>query len=104
MAENKSEWGRKHDELLAVWPKNEDGTLEPSAFLCTCDNVSLNDELTVNLLEAYSIPCVRDYPGIGAFGRIIMGASATGVDIYVPESMLEEAKRLLEGENIDEEL
>lgn len=104
MAEPKIEWGRQHEELLAVWPKNADGTPEEAVFLCTRSNLDLSDELTVNLLEAYGIPCVRNYPGIGAFGRVVMGASATGVDIFVPCSMLEEATKLMEGENFDEEL
>ena len=86
------------------WPKDAEGRPEESAFLCTCGNTDLSDELTVNMLEAYGIPCLRDYPGDGAFGRVIMGASGTGVDIYVPKTMLEEAKMLIEGEENDEEL
>ena len=35
---------------------------------------------------------------------VILGASGTGVDIYVPKSMLEEAKSLIEGVENDEEL
>ena len=57
-----------------------------------------------NMLEAYGIPCLRSFPGDGGFGRVIMGASGTGVDIFVPKSMLEEATMLIEGENCDEEL
>ncbi len=102
---NKDEWGRAGDALVSGrWPKDAEGRAEESAFLCSCRNTDLSDELTVNLLEAYGIPCLRDYPGNGAFGRVIMGASGTGVDIYVPKSMLEEAKMLIEGENCDEEL
>ena len=64
----------------------------------------MSDELTVNMLEAYGIPCVRDYPGNGSFGRVIMGASGTGVDIFVPKSMLETAQKLIEGVENDGEL
>ena len=99
------EWGRAGSELVSDrWPRDAEGRAEESAFLCTCSNTDLSDELTVNMLEAYGIPCVRDYPGNGAFGRVIMGASGTGVDIYVPKSMLEEAKTLIEGVENDEEL
>ncbi len=98
-------WGRAGSGLVSDrWPKDAEGRAEESALLCTCGNTDLSDELTVNMLEAYGIPCVRDYPGDGAFGRVIMGASGTGVDIYVPKSMLEEAQKLIEGVENDEEL
>ena len=94
----KEDWGRAGAGLVSDrWPKDEEGRAEESAFLCTCKNTDMSDELTVNMLEAYGIPCLRDYPGDGAFGRVIMGASGTGVDIYVPKSMLEVAQKLIEG-------
>ena len=34
----------------------------------------------------------------------MLGMSAEGVDIFVPETMLEEAKNILKGESEDEEL
>ena len=37
-------------------------------------------------------------------GNLMMGMSAEGVDIFVPETMLEEAKNILEGESENEEL
>ena len=99
------EWGRAGSELVSDrWPRDAEGRAEESAFLCTCSNTDFGDTITVKLLEAYGIPCLRDYPGNGAFGRVIMGASGTGVDIYVPKSMLEEAKMLIEGVENDEEL
>ena len=102
---NKEDWGRAGSGLVSDrWPKDEAGQTEEPAFLCSRGNTDMSDELTVNMLEAYGIPCLRDYPGDGAFGRVIMGASGTGVDIFVPKSMLEEATMLIEGENCDEEL
>ena len=101
----KDEWGRAGMGLVSDrWPKDAEGRAEESAFLCSCGGTDLSDELTVNMLEAYGIPCLRDYPGDGAFGRVIMGASGTGVDIYVPKSMLEVAQKLIEGVENDEEL
>lgn len=99
------DWGRAGSGLVFErWPKDANGDPEDSALLCSCSNTDLSDELTVNMLEAYGIPCVRDYPGYGGFGRVIMGTSATGVDIYVPKSMLEVAQKLIEGVENDEEL
>ena len=101
----KVDWGRSGAGLVSDrWPRDEEGRAEESAFLCTRSNTDMSDELTVNMLEAYGIPCVRDYPGNGSFGRVIMGASGTGVDIFVPKSMLETALKLLEGVENDEEL
>ena len=101
----KEDWGRSGAGLVFErWPKDEEGRAEESAFLCTCSNTDMSDELTVNMLEAYGIPCVRDYPGNGSFGRVIMGASGTGVDIFVQKSMLETAQKLIEGVENDEEL
>ena len=101
----KEDWGRAGAGLVSDrWPKDEEGRAEESAFLCTCKNTDMSDELTVNMLEAYGIPCVRSYPGNGSFGRVIMGTSGTGVDIFVPKSMLETAQKLIEGVETDEEL
>ena len=54
------------------------------------------------MLEAYGVPCVRQYPNDGGFGKLIMGMSGTGVDIYVPQSMLNDALTLCEGVPDDE--
>lgn len=101
----KEDWGRAGTGLVSDrWPKDGEGRAEESAFLCTCSDTDLSADLTINMLEAYEIPCLCDYPGDGAFGRVIMGASGTGVDIYVPKSMLEVAQKLIEGVENDEEL
>ena len=46
------------------------------------------------MLEAYGIPCLRQYPGDGDFGKVVLGMSGFGTDIYVPESMFEDALNL----------
>ena len=99
------EWGRGEPFGISDrWPRDAAGQPVPARLLCHRSCVDMADRMLVNMLEAYGIPCVRDYPGNGAFGRVIMGASGTGVDIYVPKSMLEEAKMLIEGVENDEEL
>lgn len=88
-------WGsRMPDDLLERWPKDENGEVEKPAFLCNCGSADMNDELKINMLEAYGIPCLRLYPGDGSFGRVVLGMSGLGTDIYVPESMLEDAQAL----------
>ena len=99
------EWGRgEYSELLKRWPKDENGRPEAPVFLRCEKNLDMSDELLVNMLEAYQIPCLRIYPGDGSFGRVVLGTSGWGVDIYVPESLYEDAKELTEGEISYEDL
>ena len=92
------QWGSSHgSELMKRWPKNEQGEPEKPVFLCNCNNVDMGDELKINMLEAYGIPCLRVYPGDGS-----LGMSGYGTDIYVPQSMLNDATALCEEENNEE--
>lgn len=96
--EFKLEWGRKiTGDLYKRWPKDENGNPEEPVFLCHSLALDMSDELLVNLLEAYGIPCLRQYPNDGDFGRLVLGMSGTGVDIYVPKSKYDEATQLSEG-------
>ena len=88
-------WGRSIPSgLLERWPKTSSGEPEKAVFLCNCKALDFGDELIINMLEAYGIPCLRDYPGNGSFGKVVLGMSGQGTDIYVPESKLEEARNL----------
>ena len=99
------EWGRRiTGKLLDAWPKDENGELIEPVFLTHCTSFDMNDEMIVNLLEAYDIPCVRQYPNDGDFGRLILGMSGPGVDIYVPMTKYEDAVNLTEGSAEYEEL
>ena len=65
--------------------------------------LDMSDQLRINMLQAYGIPCLCKDRGDGNFGRVIMGISGEGVDLYVPKSMLDDAKALCEEVN-DEDL
>ena len=92
---NKEGWGRLiRGELYERWPKDENGEPEEPVFLGTAVNLNYFDELTINMLEAYGIPCLRQYPGDGSFGKLILGMSGQGTEIYVPKSMVEDAANL----------
>ena len=94
MKENEN-WGKAlTGELYERWPKDENGEPEEPVFLGTAVNLNLFDELTVNMLEAYGIPCIRRYPGNGSFGKLILGMSGEGTEIYVPKSMADDAAAL----------
>ena len=101
----KPEWGRRlTGDLLRRWPMDENGEPVEPVFLTHCMSLDMSDEMIVNLLEAYGIPCIRQYPNDGDFGRLIIGMSGPGVDIYVPKNMYEDAVNLSEGSAEYEEL
>ena len=109
MADNELSWGNvKFGDLVKNWPKDENGEPEEPAFLKHCSCVDMDDELTVSLLEGFGIPSLRQY---GGSAKVVLGMSAMGADIYVPESLLPDARALLEsgtestgGAREDEEL
>lgn len=104
MGENdRSEWGRSMDKaLLERWPKDENGEPEKPEFLCRCISNDMTAMIRINMLEAYGIPCLSVYPGDGSFGKVILGMSGEGVDIYVPQSLYADALALCEEENNEE--
>ena len=89
------EWSKSlRGDLLERWPKDANGEPEEPVRLGTALNLNFFDELTVNMLEACGIPCLRVDPGDGSFGRVIFGMSGQGTDIYVPRSMADDAAAL----------
>ena len=97
----KPSWGRGEmpGDLLRRWPMTPEGNPVTPAFLMKCTQLDMADQLTVNMLEAYGIPCLIRYPHSGEFGKIVLGMSGFGTEIYVPETLLEDAVALLESEN-----
>ena len=52
--------------------------------------------MTVEMLRAYGIPVMKKYDEKdGTLGKVLFGTPSGGVGLYVPESMLEDAKNLL---------
>ena len=90
-------WGQyQSGELLDSWPRKEDGGLEEPAYLCTRSCNDLSDQLTVNMLKAYGIPSLCMERAEGSLGRVVLGISGYGVEIYVPANLLGDAKTLIE--------
>ena len=84
------------------WPCKENGEPVAPAFLKHIGGGPLDMELTLNLLEAYGIPYVSQYPNNGSFGKLIMGHPPSGMELYVPETLLEDAQNILNSEIIEE--
>lgn len=96
----------KGARITEKWPKRADGEFYAPVFLAHISGGPLDTELTLNLLEAYGIPSVCEYPNDGTFGKIILGRAAAGMDVFVPENMIEDARNLISGdvEIIEEEM
>jgi len=85
------------------WPNNENGDVVPPVFLMHIHGGPLDMELTLNILEAYGIPYVCEYPNNGLFGKLILGHPPGGMEVFVPETMLEDAQNVLNADIIDDE-
>ncbi|NLT15153.1 MAG: hypothetical protein GXY05_12505 [Clostridiales bacterium] len=96
-------WGlSKKKKLKDIWPKKENGEMITPAFLMHAGGRPLDAEMTVSLLEAYGIPVVCQYPNDGEFGKLIVGRATGGVDIFVPETLLGEAKDILDADIVED--
>ena len=84
----KLSWGREKHDLANRWPKGPDGTPEKPAFLADSTEEDNAAGMTVEMLRAYGIPVMKKYDEKD-------GTPSGGVGLYVPESMLEDAKNLL---------
>lgn len=97
-------WGRElPGELMERWPRDESGEYITPAFLMNCSMLDMGDSVITSMLESCGIPCLRRYPHYGGFGNLMLGMSAEGVELYVPETMLKDAKMLLNGEETSNE-
>ena len=104
MEGQKLDWSRDLPGKMAKnWPRTEDGGYVGAAYLTSCSQLDMSDAIITGMLDSFEIPYVKRYPHYGGFGNMMLGVSAEGVDIFVPETMLEDAKNILEGESEDEE-
>lgn len=94
------------DPLELPWPEDAAGKPEEPAWLTNLGGSQLDFELAASMLRACGIPLLRIYPGGRLSLRVIMGFTGHGLDLYVPESLLEDARALLDGrcEIVGEEL
>ena len=95
----KPEWGRSRiGDLTDAWPKTETGEPVTPAYLTKCSSVDMADQMLISMLEAYGIPCLTRYPYGGGFGKVVLGMPGFGVEIYVPETMLDDAVQLMQSD------
>ncbi|MCL2202101.1 MAG: DUF2007 domain-containing protein [Oscillospiraceae bacterium] len=85
------------------WPLLENGEAIPPAYLTHIGGGPMDMEMVLGLLEAYGIPHVCEYPNNGLFGKLILGHPPSGMEVYVPETMLEDAQNLISADIILDE-
>jgi len=96
------DWKFKKPDGLQ-WPKDESGEPVAPAYLKHISGGPLDLEVALNLLDAYGIPHVSEYPNNGEFGKLILGHPPSGMEIFVPETMLEDAQNILSADIIEED-
>jgi hypothetical protein len=88
-------WGQIRRGIPKNWPMDSEGKREQPALLTNLPEGPLAD-MTRNMLEAYGIPVMEAFQEDGTFARVLFGASAYGVGLFVPASRQAEARALLE--------
>lgn len=87
-----------------IWPVGDDGQPVPPALLTTVTGNQIDYQMTLALLRSFGVPTVESYTSGGTLAKIVLGFSGTGMDVLVPETMLEFARELIqpaEGENAE---
>lgn len=85
------------------WPLDAKGEKVKAVRLMDAFDSADDSDMKISLLSAYGIPCFKYYDLDGGAGKVINGFSGYGAGLYVPASMLDEAKAILEAKPIEEE-
>lgn len=83
---------------VGLWPLDDNNKPVKPALLTTVMGTQMDYEMTISLMQSFGIPTIRDYPNAIQNAKILLGFSGAGMDVYVPENMLELAKELLNSE------
>ena len=87
---------------VPAWPKDESGRDEKAALLRQTFDSPADADTLISLQSAYGVPCFKYYDREGGAGKVINGFSGYGASLYVPASLLEDAKEILEAQPVEE--
>jgi hypothetical protein len=66
--------------------------------------ISVRDDMEAKIIEAklnaYDVPILKKYKGLGSYLSVYMGSTVFGIDIYVPENLYEKSIDLI-GEDVE---
>ena len=85
------------DWVLEGWPIDDNGEPEEEALLGNENDLASGVGVCTSFLESCGIPYLARRPSEGQVGFLYGGFSPVGVNIYVPASMLEHARDLING-------
>ncbi len=90
---DETNWGFRRGDLPEHWPAGPDGRPEQAALLIAAQSeLGGGADVLLSMLVGCGIPAFKS----GSLGKVIFGFAGRGVDIYVPQSMLEDAKAILD--------
>lgn len=78
-----------------IWPLDDNGEPVKPALLTTVMGNQVDYEMTLSMLRSFGIPSAKDFPQAGQIAKVLFGFAGTGMDVYVPENMLEDARELI---------
>ena len=96
-----SAWSFHKKEL--DWPLEENGQKVKAVLLKETFDSPAESDMVISMLAAYGIPCFKYYDKDGGAGKVINGFSGYGASLYVPQTMLEEARNILNAETVEED-
>lgn len=85
------------------WPIDAQGEKEKAVLLTSTFDSTADADMLISLLAAYRIPCFKYFDYEGGAGKVINGFSGYGASLYVPQTMLEEAKNILNAQAVEED-
>ena len=68
---------------------------DKEAFLITV-NSEIDAVIVQDILKQNGIPSLKKHKGMGEYLTVVTGMSSLGIDIFVPASILESAKEIVE--------
>ncbi len=99
------DWSFDRDRgVVGQWPRDARGEYERPAFLEHVFGSEPELALERNMLLSFGVPTVCRYPLDGTLGKVVLGMSGTGMEIFVPESMLEDARNIISYNANDESI
>ena len=85
-----------------IWPKYDNGEpVEPALFMTVHGN-QLDYQLAVTQLQSFGVPVVGTFSASGTLAKMILGFAGTGMDILIPETMVELATELMKPVEVEE--
>lgn len=82
--------------------KEKKASWRDGVYLCTAAD-NLQADILESKLRGEGIPCIRRYEGAGNYVEIFTGINTVnGIDLYVPEDKLEDAKNVIVPVDLDD--